>query len=187
MCMTDEKLVDAYGKGDPRERFMLIYRNYEVFPQLIDCYELGLFNRILYEKEYNRRKKNGDDLGVRIQTSKKSDPTAKLAVEHVMIRDAIKECNFSGELLKDTDNSEKHRRDILTIHMMRREYEVFDNCLKTLPGREYRITYHYIHGDLDTAQLAEQEHKADQTIRNMLAKTRRVLESRTTPFFREEL
>ena len=36
----------------------------------------------------------------------------------------------------------------------------------------YRITYHYIHGDLDTAQLAEQEHKADQTIRNMLAKTR---------------
>lgn len=43
-----------------------------------------------------------------------------------------------------------------------------------------------IHGDLDTAQLAEQEHKADQTIRNMLAKTRRVLESRTTPFFREE-
>ena len=47
MCITDEKLVDAYGKGDPRERFMLIYRNYEVFPQLIDCYELGLFNRIL--------------------------------------------------------------------------------------------------------------------------------------------
>lgn len=32
--------------------------------------------------------------------------------EHVMICDAIKECNFSGELLKDTDNSEKHRRDI---------------------------------------------------------------------------
>ena len=77
MCITDEKLVDAYGKGDPRERFMLIYRNYEVFPQLIDCYELGLFNRILYEKEYNRRKKNGDDLGVRIQTSKKSDPSFK--------------------------------------------------------------------------------------------------------------
>ena len=37
MCITDEKLVDAYGKGDPRERFMLIYRNYEVFSQLIDC------------------------------------------------------------------------------------------------------------------------------------------------------
>lgn len=35
-----------------------------------------------------------------------------MAVEHVMIRDAIKECNFSGELLKDTDNSEKHRRDM---------------------------------------------------------------------------
>ena len=42
MCITDEKLVDAYGKGDPRERFMLIYRNYEVFPQLIDCSDPSL-------------------------------------------------------------------------------------------------------------------------------------------------
>lgn len=42
MCITDEKLVDAYGKGDPRERFMLNYRNYEVFPQLIDCSDPSL-------------------------------------------------------------------------------------------------------------------------------------------------
>ncbi len=37
MCITDEKLVDSYCKGDSLERFMLIYRNYVVFPQLIDC------------------------------------------------------------------------------------------------------------------------------------------------------
>jgi hypothetical protein len=44
---------------------------------------------ILNEREYNRRAKNKADLGVRVQTSNKSDPTAKLAVERVMIREAI--------------------------------------------------------------------------------------------------
>ena len=126
MCITEDKLVESYGKATPRERFRLIYKNYSIFPQLVDCYETGLFNRILFEVEYNRRKKNDDDLGVRIQTSHRSDPTAAKAIEHIMIRDAIEECNFSGNILKETDTPGKHKRDILTIHMMRREFEVFE-------------------------------------------------------------
>ena len=47
MCITEEKLVEAYGNSNPHERFLLIYKNYSVFPQLVDCYETGLFNRIL--------------------------------------------------------------------------------------------------------------------------------------------
>ena len=45
--------------------------------KLVDCYETGLFNRILFEVEYNRRKKNDDDLGVRIQTSNRSEKCRK--------------------------------------------------------------------------------------------------------------
>ncbi len=141
MYITEEKLVEAYGKATPHERFRLIYKNYSIFPQLVDCYETGLFNRILFEVEYKRRKKNDDDLGVRIQTSHRSDPTAAKAIEYIMIRDAIEECNFSGNILKETDDPEKHKRDILTIHMMRREYEVFDTSLKALPLAEFKITY----------------------------------------------
>ena len=48
--------------------------------KLVESYETGLFNRILFEVEYNRRKKNDDDLGVRIQTSHCSDPTAAKAI-----------------------------------------------------------------------------------------------------------
>ena len=73
MCITEEKLVEGYGNSNPHGRFLLIYKNYSVFPQLVDCYETGLFNRILFEVEYNRRKKNDDDLGVRVQTSHLSD------------------------------------------------------------------------------------------------------------------
>ena len=80
--------------------------------------------------------------------------------------------------------------DALTIHMMRREFEVFDSCLKTLPGREYRITYDYIHKDRKVSEIAEGEDRADQSIRNLLVATRKTLEcleSRTIPFFRETI
>ncbi len=127
MSINEDELVDAYEKADPSERFKLIYENYSVFPQLVDCFEIGLFNTILNEKEYNRRARNSADLGVRVQTSNKSDPTAKVAVERGMIREAIQKCDFDGGILKDTDNPEKHRKDIWTIAMMRREYEVFDS------------------------------------------------------------
>ena len=48
MCITEEKLVDRYGQGNPHEMFMLIYKNYEVFLNLVESYEAGLFNRITY-------------------------------------------------------------------------------------------------------------------------------------------
>lgn len=56
-----------------------------------------------------------------------------------MIRDAIEECNFSGNILKETDTPEKHKHDILTIHMMRREFEVFRQfCnLKQITAYQY--------------------------------------------------
>jgi len=78
MCITEEKLVDRYGESNPHERFMLIYKNYEVFLRLVESYETGLFNRILYEREYNLRAKNGEDLGIRIQTNRISDPTNEI-------------------------------------------------------------------------------------------------------------
>ena len=68
MCITEEKLVDRYGESNPHERFMLIYKNYEVFLRLVESYETGLFNRILYEREYNLRAKNGEDKNLEIDT-----------------------------------------------------------------------------------------------------------------------
>lgn len=185
MYITEEKLVEAYGKANPHERFKLIYKNYGIFPQLVDCYETGLCNRILFEVEYNRMKKNDDDLGVRIKTNHLSDTTALKAIERIMVRNAIDECNFPGTLLKETDTPEKHKRDILTIHTMRREYEVFETSLKTLPQTEYRITYAHLHDGRKFTEIAEAEDKAYQTILNIVSKTRKKLEGQTTAFFKE--
>ena len=187
MSITEDELVDSYGTGNAKERFDLIYENYSVFPQLVDCFEIGLFNTILNEKEYNKRAKNSADLGVRVQTSNKSDPTAKMAVERVMIREAIERCDTDGGILKDTDNPEKHKKDIWTIAMMRREYEVFDSFLNALKGDEYQINYKYIHKDLSVAKIGEERNRTEKTIRNKLCETRKKLEKRIIPFFREAI
>ena len=187
MCITEERLVEEYRKGNPHERFLLIYKNYSVFPQLVVCFETGLFNKILFEVEYNRRAKNNDDLGVRIQTSRRSDPTATQAIEHIMIREAVEECNFSGDILSETDDPEKHKLDILTIHMMRREFEVFDTALRALPPKEYGIVYSYIHKDRKILEIAEDRELAYQSVKNLIGVTRRMLESSIVPYFRETL
>ncbi len=187
MRITEEQLVEAYGKGDPKQRFTLIYKNYEVFLKLIDSFETGLFNRILYEREYNRREKNGGDLGVRIQTSSLSNPTAKKAMEELKIREAIRECDLSGDILEDTDEPEKHERDIRMIKMMRREYKVFNESLKSLSEKEYRITYKYIHKEQKLEKIAEEEELAYQSIKNLIAETRKMLAEKIIPFLGKEL
>ena len=187
MCITDDKLVDMYGQSNPHERFMLIYRNYGVFPKLIDSYEIGLFNRILYEREYNLRAKNGEDLGVRIQDPRVSDPTSRQAIENLMIHETIEKSDFSGDILKYTDTPEKHKRDILTIQMMRREYEIFNTNLEALPEKEYRITCRFIKKESTAVKIAEEEDRAYQTIANLIAVTRKILEQRTVPFFGKTL
>lgn len=189
MHTTGAKLVEDYSKGNPKERFTLIYRNYCVFLKVVDSYEIGVYNRILCEKQYNRRQKGAslEELGVRVQTSGRSDKTAREAIEHVVIRQAIEDCDFAGELLKDTDEPEKHMRDILTIKVMRQEYEVFDTSLRSLPPKEKRITYRYLSKEVTAATIAQDEELADQTLRNILAMARKALQADSMPYFKESI
>lgn len=189
MHTTGAKLVEEYSKGNPKERFTLIYKNYCVFLKVVDSYEVGVYNRILCEKQYNRRKKSTglEELGIRVQHARISDRTANEAIEHVIIQQAIENCDFAGDLLKDTDEPEKHLRDILTIKVMRQEYEVFNSSLRALPPKENRITCKYLGKEVNAAQIAEDEDIADQTLRNILAMARKALLTDTMPYFRDRI
>ena len=187
MSKKDKEIFDSYASGNPNQRFDLIYKYYRTFPKLIDSFETGVFNMILNEREYNRRAKNKADLGVRVQTSNKSDPTAKLAVERVMIREAIEKCDLDGGILKDTDNPEIHKKNIWTITMMRREYEVFDSFLNTLDGREYTIMTRYLNDKCRVSKIAEELDVADKTVSNLLSNIKSSLRENITPYFREAI
>ena len=70
----------------------------------MNYYTEGLKYMIQNEKEYNRKSQLGD-LGIRVQTSGlSSDKTSDAVVENVMMEEAIKACDFSGDILKGTDS-----------------------------------------------------------------------------------
>ena len=54
MCITEDKLVESYGKATPRERFRLIYNVYS-----------DDFGQAFYFKTDNSRMKNGQPSGFR--------------------------------------------------------------------------------------------------------------------------
>ena len=184
---TGANIVRRYAKSEPVERIDIICAHYENFTSIIDSFEVGVFHLISSEKAYNRQKRKAD-LGVRIQNGKgHSDPTGQQAVENVMIKDAIRECDFSGDLLKDTENAEEHRRDILTRQMMREEFDVFDAHLKALKRKEYRMMYSYLIGEKEMQDIADEEHMLCESARNKISKTKKQLTMEVLPFFKERL
>ena len=110
-----------------------------------------------------------------------------IAVERVMIREAIEKCDLDGGILKDTDNPEKHRKNIWTITMMRREYEVFDSFLNTLDGREYTIMTRHLNEKCKVSKIAEELDVADKTVSNLLSDIKSSLRENITPYFREAI
>ena len=90
-------------------------------------------------------------------------------------------------ILKETDTPEKHKHDILTIHMMRREFEVFDSALKALPTKEHDIVFTFINKERKMLEIAEDRDLAYQTVKNLIGDIKKLLESRTVPYFRETL
>ena len=187
MNKSGTEIVEEYALGTPHDRFGLIYKYYGVFPQLIDSFEFGLYRRIHDEKEYNRRSRMTgiEELGVRVQTSGRySNITQKEAMANLELDEVRESGVITRAFLEDTDDPEKHRRDLLTIQMMRDDYDVFNVTLKSLDPRAYRLTYKYIAKESRVEEIADEEEMACQTLRNVLYKTRKRLERDVTPSFR---
>lgn len=182
---TGVSIVRKYSSSSPMERIGIICDHYENFSGIVDSFEVGVFHLISSEKAYNRQSRHAD-LGVRIQSGNGySDRTGDQAVENVMIKEAMKDCDFSGDLLKDTDDVEEHRRDILTIQMMREEFDVFEAHLKAMKRKEYRMFYSYLVGEKEIAEIADEEHILCESARNKISKTKKQLTQEILPFFRE--
>lgn len=187
MSKSGKQIFEEYAVGTPHDRFVLIYNNYGVFENVIRSYEHSVFKQIRDEKEYNRKHRSAgiEELGIRVQSGgMPSDITAKLAMTNAMIKDAIKTADFESGLLDDTDEPELHRRNILTIHMMKDDFEEFQFHLKNLDPKAYRITIKHITKEWRGEQIAEEECLEFQSFKNILYVSRKSLEEEITPNFR---
>ena len=184
---TGASIIRRYSQSNPSDRFEIICTHYENFTSMVDSFETGVFHLISEEKAYNRMARHAD-LGVRIQSGGGySDRTANQAVANVMMKEAMKACDFSGDLLEDTDDAEKHRRDILTIQMMREEFDVFDAHLRALKKKDFNMLYSYLIGEKDMQEIADENNILCESARNKISKTKKQLNMEVIPFFRESL
>lgn len=154
--MADKNLIKIYVDANSAKRVDIIIKNYSSFIGIVEGYTEGLRYMIECEKESNRHSEMGD-LGVRIQGGGViSDPTAKKAVRNVMTRDALINCNFSGEVMEGVDRSEEFIRNAYLLREMRKDYELFNLQLSIL-GKEKESFEQYLRGEKSLVDIAEQE------------------------------
>ena len=118
--MKDEaNIVEQYADSDVGKRIAILIRYYPNFIRLVEGFEQSLSFIIKQEKEMKRRAAIGE-LGVRVQNSHISDPTAREAIDNIMIMEAIKKGELGSMILElDEDIRALHEMEVQTIRDMK--------------------------------------------------------------------
>ena len=168
-------LFENYAKSTPSEKVNLIMKNYSEFLNLVDVHTDGLLYMIEAEKESIWQKEKGE-LGVRVQAGGgPGDPTATLAIRHVMTKEALINCDFSGDVLDGVASGEVFRSDAYTLRKMRQDYMLFKDQLVIL-GADKELFEKYLRKEKTLTEIAEEQHilyeSAQQKMNRMRSKMR---------------
>lgn len=154
--MAENNLIKLYVDANSAKRVDIIIKNYNNFMGIVDGYTEGLRYMIESEKESNHRSEIGN-LGVRVQSGGSfSDPTARKGIENVLTREAIINCDFSGDVLDGVDRADLYVRNAYALREMRKDYELFKNQLSIL-GKEKEIFEKYLCQEKTLSDIAEEQ------------------------------
>lgn len=170
-------IVEQYLEAGISDRIDIILNNYRDFPGLIDGFEDTLKWLIISEKRYNRTASRGS-LGIRVSSTKCSDPTADAAIENQETLDAIRGNGDLERVLQNTDCPERHRREACLLMDMREDYELVSAQIRTLPGSEREDIQKYLSGIMDIALMTEERCCTDSSARNRICIIRRHIKER---------
>lgn len=154
--MAEKNLIKIYVDASSAKRVDIIIKHYTDFMGIVDGYTEGLRYMIECEKESNRQRVMGD-LGVRVQTGAAiSDPTAETAIRNVMTREAIINCDFSGDVMKGVERAEEFMTNAYLLRDMRKDYELFRRQLSIL-GNEKEFFEKYLRREKTLADIADEQ------------------------------
>lgn len=170
MALTKEKnLIRVYTGATSEKRIDIIIKNYTKFIGIVDGYTDGLRYMIECEKESSHRQAAGD-LGVRVQTGgMTSDPTARKAINNVITREALINCDFSGNVLDGVDQAQVYIRDAYILRNMRKDYNLFNSQLGIL-GTEKETFTKYLLKEKTISDIAEDQGITYESARQQMQK-----------------
>ena len=153
--MTEKNLIKIYVDANSAKRVDIIIKHYTNFIGIVDGYTEGLRYMIECEKDSNSQSYAGD-LGIKVRSSGvTSDTTAKKAIRNVMTREALINCDFSGDVMDGVDRAEEFIRDAYLLRDMRKDYELFNRQLSIL-GREKETFEKYLRREKTLVDIAEE-------------------------------
>ena len=149
----DKDFMQAYRSSDAEGRLKIMMDNYCVFPKLIRKMEKKMQYRIKYEKDYLRSSYRGE-LGVRVQTSKMSDPTFEEAATNIMIETALKIGKDEDGLLNGIENAAEYEADMKILSVMRMDYELLEEIIEDLADDDSKWLKEYLSGEKLLKEIA---------------------------------
>jgi len=155
-------IIEIYEISNNKKKISLIIKHYSYWDGILEACIGNMIEDILDEIRYNRRAAFGD-LGVRVQTSGTGNQTESIGINEVMLEKAFEDCDFSGGLLKDTDDSDKYIRAANTIKNIRQDLVTFNRQFKLLNDEEKHEVRDYITGKLSIDDLCEKWDVVDTT------------------------
>ncbi len=139
----ENDFLHIYRNADPKKKLDILLKNYSAVPRKIDFFQIKIRNDIKNEQEYLRGQRRGE-IGVRVQTSKKSNPTEEEAISNLTLDEAFLTGEINRSVLNGIENASKYEADIKTVSVLKSDYEllslIVDNLDET-DGELLRLRY----------------------------------------------
>ena len=181
--MAGQNLIKKYVDATAEKRVEIIIKNYSNFIGIVEGYTEGIRYMIECEKESNSRRDTGD-LGVRVQTSgSTSDPTAKKAIRNVITRDAIVNCDFSGDVMDGVERAEAYIKDAYVLRDMRKDYKLFNSQLGIL-GQEREMFVLFISKEKAIGDFADEQGITYESVQQRIHKCKVKMKKQVTGFMK---
>lgn len=152
---AEEKITAFYRDAPVREKIEIILDHYPDF----DSYIEGLQELLAVSIQIDRRSAGDRDegqLGIRVQTSNCSDPTADAAISNVMLMNAIQSGDLDEEL-ENVEDAEEYREEAETIRWMKEDYRVVRACILVLPSDKAHVLRMYYSCKSEAKQISSEE------------------------------
>ena len=167
--MTEKNLIRVYKGATSEKRIYIIIKNYTKFIGIVDGYTDRLRYMVECEKESSHRQSAGE-LGVRVQTGgMTSDPIDRRAINNVITREALINCNFSGNVPDGVDQAEVYIRDAYILRDMRKDNNLLNSQLGIL-GTEKETFTKYLLKEKTISDIAENQGITYESARQQLQK-----------------
>lgn len=153
--MATANAISVYEKKSVAGKVDFICKNYANFIGIVDSYTEGIRYMIEDEKA-TAFSSSVEELGIRVQKSRSYDGEQMKAINNVLTRKAIIECDFSGGILDGVENPERYIRDAKILRQMRKHYDLFNSQIKSLQPKEQDFFLSYLRRTNKLSDMADE-------------------------------